>query len=164
MEDQVAARRSVTPGPVLASAVKYRLRTVTFRVSEPGELTATPEAAERVLRAIFADLDGDREHMVVLALNARNRIVGFKEVASGTETTCSISPTSIFRTALALGGVAIILAHNHPSGDPDPSPDDRATTQRCVEAGKNLGIDVRDHIVLGASSSWLSFRRRGWIY
>ena len=70
--------------------------------------------------------------------------------------------TQVFKAAILANAAAIVLAHNHPSGDPAPSPDDTALTRRLVEAGKLIGVDVLDHIVIG-DGRYVSFRERGWL-
>lgn len=142
----------------------YTLRTV--RISAVAESIGSaggPDEAISVLRAVFATLDGDREHFVVLALDAKNAVRGFKTCATGGQSASCIDPKTIFRDALALGAAALIVAHNHPSGDPAPSPEDRAITSRLSSGGELLGIPIRDHIVLGDAGRWFSFRREGLI-
>lgn len=148
-------------------AYTYKLKSRTFSVvCEPlgvGAQTVTsPSAAGPVLRSIFADLDDYQEHFVIVALNAKGRVIGHKVLASGTETACLVSPAMIFRAALVLGGTTVIMCHNHPSGDPNPSREDISLTRRCVSAGETLGLPVADHIILG-SETIHSFRSaQGW--
>ncbi len=142
--------------------MNYTLKTVRIpRVSEAIGSAGDPDEAVSLLRAVFATLDGDREHFVVLALDAKNAARGFKAVATGGMSTSSVDPKTIFRDALALGAYALIVAHNHPSGDPMPSPEDKAVTRRLCEGGQILGMPIRDHIVLGDAGRHFSFRREG---
>ena len=143
-----------------------KLKTVTLHVSEspPNTVPVTdPETAVLFLRAVFATLDADREHFVILALGPKNDPRGFKVVSTGGTSHSTIDPKNLWRDALALGAAQLILAHNHPGGDPEPSPDDVATTTRIVAGGATLGISVNDHIIL-AGEKWLSFLRRGLMY
>jgi DNA repair protein RadC len=116
--------------------------------------------ASRIARAIFANLDADREHFAVLGLNQRNRINGFKEVSIGTLTSTLVTPVEVFTAALRLRVAAIVCVHNHPSGDPIPSPEDNEITRRIKESGEILAIQVPDHIILG-SERFYSFSDSG---
>jgi DNA repair protein RadC len=85
----------------------------------------------------------------LITLNARARVIDVHEVTRGTLTASLVHPREVFRVAIADGAAAIIVAHNHPSGDPTPSADDRMATRQLVEAGNIIGIPVADHVVLG---------------
>lgn len=100
-----------------------------------------------ILRPYFADLD--REHFVVLLLNAKNRMLGFDVVSVGTVTASLVHPREVFKAAILANATAIILAHNHPSGDPRPSAEDLAITKRLRDAGDLMGIRVMDHVIFG---------------
>ena len=117
-----------------------------------------PEAAgDYLANALAAET---REVMGGLLLDARNRVVHDAVVFRGSATFAAVSPQPLFRMAVLRGAVGIVLYHNHPSGDPSPSPEDRATTDRFVRVGRDLGIEVRDHVVVGRGR-WFSFRREG---
>lgn len=94
----------------------------------------------------------DREHFVALLLDARHLVVGWHLVSVGTLTTSLCSPREVFRVALMAGAAAVILAHNHPSGDPTPSLDDIQVTQMLTEAGRLVDMPVLDHLVFGNQS------------
>jgi DNA repair protein RadC len=101
--------------------VSYRLRTVTLKLGEPpAAKIGSPENALAFLRPIYADLDGDREHFVFLALDTQNGVRGYKVVATGGQAASVVDAKTLFRDALLLGAAAIVIAHNHPSGDPTP--------------------------------------------
>jgi DNA repair protein RadC len=89
-----------------------------------------------------------REHFVVFMLDARNRLIGFEITNVGLETHVETSPSAVFRAALLSGAVGVILAHNHPSGDPTPSSGDVLVTGLMIKAGELLGIPVLDHVVV----------------
>lgn len=110
-----------------------------------------PRDASRYLRPLFDDLD--REQTVVLCLDAKHRPIGVNVVSIGTLTESLVHPREVLKPAVLLNAAAIILAHNHPSGDPTPSPEDRRITQRMREAGEILGIRLLDHLVFGASDA-----------
>ncbi len=99
----------------------------------------------------FQDLrPGSRESFAVLYLNARNQPLGREVVAIGGLNIAQLRPREVFAPALTLGAAAVVLAHNHPSGDPTPSPEDLAVTRHLLEAGELLGVEVLDHLVLSA--------------
>jgi DNA repair protein RadC len=91
-----------------------------------------------------------RECFAVLYLNSRNQPLGCETVAVGGLNVAALQPREVFEPALRLAAAAVILAHNHPSGDPTPSPEDLAVTRHLQEAGRLLGVEVLDHLVIGA--------------
>ncbi|KAA0253924.1 MAG: JAB domain-containing protein [Acidobacteria bacterium] len=119
-----------------------------------------PEAAARYLLTSLAS--EAREVMGALLLDARNRLLEDHVVFRGTTTVTAVAPGPLFRAAVVAGASGLLVYHNHPSGDPSPSVEDHATTRRLVEAGRLLGIEVRDHLVVGRGS-WVSFRQQGWL-
>ena len=103
-------------------------------------------------------LDGvDREHFVVMLLDQKNQAIGLHTVSIGSLTASIVAPREVFKVAILANCANILLSHNHPSGDPQPSKEDRLITTRLVEAGKLLGISVLDHIVVGADGRYFSF-------
>lgn len=90
-----------------------------------------------------------QEWFVALLLDPRNRLIKAETVSIGSFSSAAVMPANIFREALRVGAVSVILMHNHPSGDPTPSMEDLALTSRAVEGGQLLGIRVLDHIILG---------------
>ena len=92
--------------------------------------------------------DKTREHLMAIYLNARNEMVFKKPIFIGTLNANLVHPREIFNEALKQNAASVILVHNHPSGDPEPSEDDLAITKRITEAGKIMGIDVLDHIII----------------
>jgi DNA repair protein RadC len=132
------------------------------------ELAAEPPAqayvtgAHDALAAVSPYLVGlDQEVLVVVALNRRHRVVAGEVLTRGSDRFTVVDPRQIFRWALLQGrsgAHAILLAHNHPSGDPTPSQQDRDVTRRCARAGSLLGIPVLDHIIVARDMSWSSLR------
>jgi DNA repair protein radc len=111
--------------------------------------------------ALLADLKTEiQEHFIVLVLDRRNRILERVNLYKGNASSIQVRPGEIFRKAIILNASAIIIAHNHPSGDPTPSPDDVAVTRAVVAAGKILDVDVLDHIVIGIDG-FVSLKERG---
>ena len=119
----------------------------------------SPSTAAQVLQQY---LDGaDREHFVVLLLDTQNQIIGIHTVTVGTLDASLVHPREVFKTAILANAASVLLAHNHPSGDPTPSPDDSVLTTRLRSAGTLLGVEVLDHIVVGDVSRYYSFREAG---
>lgn len=103
----------------------------------------------------------DREHFVVVLLDTQNQIIGIHTVTVGTLDASLVHPREIFKAAILANSAAILLAHNHPSGDPTPSAEDRSVTRLLVDAGVALGIEVLDHLVLGDAPRYYSFQEAG---
>lgn len=101
-----------------------------------------------------------REHFVVVLLDAKNRILKVSTIHIGTLTMSVVGPREVFREAVREGASSLVVAHNHPSGDPTPSPEDLEVTARLVEVGLTLDIPVHDHVILG-DPEWVSLRTRG---
>jgi len=101
-----------------------------------------------------------RESMFGLYLTQRNDIVCFERLAVGSETACLVDTKAICRTAILVGAQGIILVHNHPSGDPDPSSDDIAMTRKVSAACKLFSVTLFDHVVV-ASQGYASMREKG---
>lgn len=140
------------------SRLSIELSTVSFRIAQPVGRANDAESVVQVVRPIFDRLDADREHLVLLSLDAGARVRGFKVVSTGTDVSSLVTPRMVFRDACALGATRIIVAHNHPGGDMNPSAEDLSATARLIEAGRVLGIELEDHLILGATE-WISLRR-----
>lgn len=102
----------------------------------------------------------DREHFRAILLDTKNRIIGLRTVSIGSLNSSVVHAREVFKAAVAESAQAIVLVHNHPSGSPEPSPEDLAVTARLAEAGRILGIEVVDHVVLG-SQGFVSLRELG---
>ena len=102
----------------------------------------------------------EQEHLKVVALNTKNYVLKHFTVYIGSINSSAVRVGEIFKEALKQNAAAIIVAHNHPSGDPTPSSEDVAVTREIVEAGKLLGVDVLDHLVIG-HGRWVSLKERG---
>jgi DNA repair protein RadC len=96
----------------------------------------------------------------VLLLDGRHRLITTEEVSVGTLTASLVHPREVFRDAIRNAAAALVLVHNHPSGDPSPSAEDRSVTERLRSAGLLLGIRVLDHVIV-ADSGYFSFREAG---
>ena len=103
-----------------------------------------------------------KEYFIALLLDSRHRVTQVIEVSVGSLNMSVVHPRETFREAIAAGAAAMIVAHNHPSGDPAPSPEDLELTHRLVEAGRLLGIPVLDHLIIAEEGN-LSLRDRGFL-
>src|SRR4030095_2681704 len=145
----------------------YRLKTFRVQfVAEPRQVSErsfcrSSEQVASVARGIYQTLDADKEHFLLLALNNKNRVNGFKVVSTGTLTASLVHPREVWLAALHLCAAAVIFVHNHPSGEPAPSQEDIEITRRLKETGEVLGIRVLDHLVLGEAGRFYSFSDRG---
>jgi DNA repair protein RadC len=102
----------------------------------------------------------EQEHLRVILLDTRNRVLDIVEVYKGSVNSSQVHVGEVFKAAIRRSASALIVVHNHPSGDPTPSPDDVAVTRAIVQAGKLLDVDVLDHMVIG-QGRWVSLKERG---
>jgi DNA repair protein RadC len=139
-----------------------------FRISlvrEPGVALAerpqlnTPSYAAPVLAQYIGEQD--RETFAVAMLTVRQRLIGLHTVSVGCLTSSLVHPREVFKPAILAACAGLILAHNHPSGDPEPSAEDIALTRRLCAAGELLGIQILDHLILGEHGRYVSLRERG---
>ena len=136
--------------------MNYRIPIVRLSLVKDGHLT-TEETTRRAISqsrqaaAICRAMIGheDREHFVCLHLDAKHHVVAAETVATGSLTIAIVHPREVFKAAIKSNSAAIIVAHNHPSGDSAPSEEDFALTRRLVASGKLLGIPILDHLVIG---------------
>ena len=105
--------------------------------------------------------DTDREHFAALLLDTKTRLIGLTTVSVGDLTSALVHPREVFKPAILANAASVILAHNHPSGDPQPSPEDCQVTRRPSEAGELLGIEVLDHVIVGGVGRYVSLREKG---
>jgi DNA repair protein RadC len=134
------------------------------------QICETPQQAADYWRLHIAGhpyYNPDCECFIVLLLNTRRRVKGHQLVTIGTLDTLLVSPTAVFRTAIVASAAAVILAHNHPSGDASPSEADIKVTRDLIRAGQLLKIEVLDHIILGQPTNdrpegFLSLRQLGY--
>lgn len=101
------------------------------------------------------------ENLVVLGLDRRNNLIGKFHIYKGSVNSSQVRIGELFRDAIIRNCLSIVLAHNHPSGDPTPSPDDVALTREVVKAGKLLDIELLDHLVVGHNGKWVSLKEHG---
>ena len=102
----------------------------------------------------------DREHFRAILLDTKNRILGLRTISIGSLKSSVVHAREVFKAAVQESAQAIVLVHNHPSGSPEPSPEDLAVTGRLADAGRILGIDVVDHVIVG-SQGFVSLKELG---
>jgi DNA repair protein RadC len=144
---------------ILSIEAKYRKEVV--REDAPAWVSKRFTSASQVFE-MFHDLQMEaKEHFIALHLDGKNRISCLDRVSVGSLNQSIVHPREVFKTALLSSAAAILLLHNHPTGDPTPSREDLEITKRIKEAGELLGIRVLDHIIIG--ESYLSFAEQGLI-
>lgn len=130
-------------------------------INYPGEtfIIRSPEDVAIIGRDYMRIHEESEEYMHMICLNTKNRVIGVFEISHGNVNSSIVGTREVFQKALLANAVAIILMHNHPSGDPTPSREDVEVTKRMVEAGKILGIQVLDHLVMG--DRYVSLKEKG---
>lgn len=140
-------------GPVRAAALGAAFglarRLVESRY-QPGVAVRSGADVARVVRE--SARGSGRESFFVLLLDARHRVMGFRVISTGSLQNAPVHPREVFVAAIREGAAALVVAHNHPSGDPTPSTEDRQVTQRLREVSELVGIEMLDHVVVGAKS------------
>jgi DNA repair protein RadC len=138
----------------------YELKVVRERRPGYGPASAIRTSAE-VYAAFRARFEAaDREEFLALFLDGKNRVQGFHVVSVGTLTASLVHPREVYKAAILANAAALIVVHNHPSGDPTPSAEDVAITTRLRQAGELLGIGLLDHVVIG-DNRYVSFADEG---
>jgi DNA repair protein RadC len=148
-------------GPAKAAQIKAAVELGNrFAASTPTEhpVIQSPEDAASLILYEMGALE--QEHLNVMLLDTRNRMVKLVEVYRGSLNSSLIRVSEVFKEAVRANAAAIIVVHNHPSGDPTPSPEDISVTHAIVQAGKLLDIEVLDHIVVG-KNKFISLKSRG---
>jgi len=148
-------------GEAKAAQIKAAIelgRRLTLEAPEERPTINSPADAAALVQYEMSALE--QEHLRVLLLDTRNHVLDIVEVYKGSVNSSQVHVGELFKPAIRRNASAIIVAHNHPSGDPTPSPDDVAVTRAILQAGKLLGIDVLDHVVIG-QGRWVSLKERG---
>jgi DNA repair protein RadC len=145
----VCNRCSVAPTPT----IRVRATRLTFHVAEAASdygFANTPSEAAAIARAVIGD--DTSECVIALYVNTRHRVIGYSEIARGSLNSARFAPRDVFARALILNARGVILAHNHPSGDPTPSSADRRCTHTLRQGASILGVDFIDHLVVTANA------------
>lgn len=133
-------------------------RRLTLESPEERPTINSPADAAALVQYEMAALE--QEHLRVMLLDRRNRVLEVTDLYRGSVSSAQVRVGEIFREAIRKNASALIVIHNHPSGDPTPSPDDVALTRAIVQAGKMLDVDMLDHLVIG-QGRWVSLKERG---
>ncbi|AHV98558.1 JAB domain-containing protein [Paenibacillus sp. 7124] len=148
-------------GPAKAVQLKAGMelgrRMANTRLDQPVTIRSPHDAAD-ILTEQLRYLQ--KEHFVCLFLNTKNHVIAQETLSMGSLNASIVHPREVFRAAIKCSSASIICAHNHPSGDPTPSPEDIALTRRLLEAGEIVGIDVLDHLIIG-DDGFVSMKERG---
>ena len=148
---KLAAEAKASKAP---AAPRVRLVAVerVIAAEEIGPPVRLPMAAARHAQTVLSGKD--REHFMVLHLDARHRVVSLEVVSVGTLTSSLVHPREVFKGAMLANSAAVICAHNHPSGDVKPSEEDRQVFDRLKEAGELLGIPLLDFLIVSEADMW----------
>jgi DNA repair protein RadC len=132
---------------------EYRVTLQPARTLSIAEVTCSSySAAERIARSYFADRL-PHEELIAVGLNGRNSVVGLVCVSVGGAHGCAVTPADVLRPLIVMGACAFVLAHNHPSGDWRPSPEDVAMTVSVRDAATLVGLTLLDHVVIAANGA-----------
>lgn len=118
---------------------------------------------EKVVSVLCHLKQSPQEEFWVLCLDNKSKLIAQRQVSRGLVNQTSVHPREAFRFAIEVNSVSVVFAHNHPSGDPTPSRQDIEVTQRLIEVGEILGVQVQDHIIMGRCD-WVSMSRKGLIH
>lgn len=129
-------------------------------IKEQNEKITSPQRVHELIKSKLRNYA--KEHFFVLSFDTRNKLLGMDTVSVGTLTTSLAHPREVFEAAIRRHADHIIVAHNHPSQDPEPSQEDREVTKLLAESGRVLGIALADHVIVGADS-YISFKEQGFL-
>lgn len=155
----------VPPTPSLSK--RYRLKLATWTViREPGQpsprILSSPQAAALLAQDLLREADDDKEHFWAVLLDTKNAYLMHTLVSIGTVSASLVHPRDVLGPALREGAASLILIHNHPSGDPTPSPEDLRLTRQLADGAKLLDLHLHDHVIIGnGTERWISLADRG---
>lgn len=135
-------------------------RTVKMSPRKGKPIHAPEDALEWLYTREQEKMLDSREHFMVMYLDTRRRLIECRTISTGTLEASLVHPREVLAPAIELRASSILVAHNHPSGDAEPSCEDTALTQRLDKACSMLGIRLIDHIIIGRENSWVSMRQR----
>ena len=148
-------------GLAKAAQIKAALelgKRMAMKTNKEEPIIKSPEDAVELVMEDMRYLD--REYFRAMLLNTKNRVLSLETISVGTLSSSAVHPRELFKVAIKKSAAAIILIHNHPSGDPTPSREDLEVTKRLEEAGKIIGIDVLDHLIIG-DNKFVSLKAKG---
>jgi DNA repair protein RadC len=150
-------------GPAKAAQIKAAFELANRLTATAGDKRPLVKKPEEVLDLIKGRLAGKKEeHFLALFLNTRGQVIKIVEISVGSLDASIVHPRELFREAMSASAASVVLAHNHPSGDPEPSSEDIKLTQRLIQVGELVGIDVLDHIIVG-DGTFTSLKRKGLV-
>ncbi len=157
--EELSAVRGVGPAKAAQLKAAFALGKRQELKDDLGEYSIRdPEGLVRVIRRSIQDKA--KEHFKLVLLNTRNKIIALSTISIGTLNASLVHPREVFKSAIAHSASSIILVHNHPSDDPEPSDDDLALTRRLADGGRLMGIEVLDHIII-TGRGYTSFKQKG---
>jgi DNA repair protein RadC len=160
-KDQLMTIKGIGPAKALQIQASIELGRRLARTTMSD--TITIRSPQDVSTYLMEDLRYlQKEHFVCLFLNTKNHVIGQETLSMGSLNASIVHPREVFRAAIKRSSASIICVHNHPSGDPTPSPEDIQMTARLVEAGQIIGIEVLDHIILG-DQNFVSLKEKGFM-
>ena len=133
---------------VLEKEVSMNRPDLSYKITSPGDAVVIGKEFMRIH-------EEPEEYMYMICMNTKNKVIGIFEISHGTVNASLVSPREVFQKALLANATSIIVMHNHPSGDSKASREDIEVTKRLAEAGKIIGVEVLDHIIVGDSYSSL---------
>ncbi|MBD2870453.1 RadC family protein [Paenibacillus arenilitoris] len=159
--EELTAIRGIGPAKALQlrAGIELGRRMARSRIGDAVVVRKPQDAADYVMEELRYL---KKEHFVCLFLNTKNHIIARETLSIGTLNASLVHPREVFRAAIQRSSASIVCAHNHPSGDPAPSPEDIALTKRLAEAGELVGIEVLDHIVIG-DGRFVSLKEQGYL-
>ena len=140
------------------AALELGRRFVSLAPEERMVISSPKDVANLVMAEMSAF---DQEHLRVVLLNTKNEVLSIQEIYIGNVNSSVVRPGEVLRPAVRDNAPSVIVVHNHPSGDPTPSPEDIAITRELLAAGKLLGIDLLDHLVVGSGNRYVSLNEKG---
>jgi len=156
---EISAQRGM--GLAKAAQIKAAIELgVRLRVEAPDERAAVHNPADAAALVEYEMSGLSQEHLRVINLDTRNRVLNIEKVYVGSLNSSTVRVAELFRPAIQRNAAGIIMVHNHPSGDPTPSPEDVSLTRAVAQAGKLLDIELLDHLVIGVGR-WVSLKERG---
>lgn len=157
--DELTKMKGIGPAKAvqIKAGIELGQRLAKARAPEARIIRSPRDAADQVMEELRYL---QKEHFVCLFLNTKNHIIAQETLSVGSLNASIVHPREVFRAAIKCSSASIVCVHNHPSGDPSPSPEDIRMTERLCRAGEIVGIDVLDHIVIG-DGSFVSLKEQG---
>jgi DNA repair protein RadC len=149
----------VAKGVILLAAIELGKRMNQYRPDDKYVIRSPDDGADYIMEEMRSL---KQEHFVTLFLNTKNQVIHRQTIFIGSLNASIVHPREVFREAVKRSAASIIVAHNHPSGDPSPSQEDIHVTKRLVESGKMIGIELLDHLIIG-DRKFISLKEKGYL-